>query len=128
MRGNGTRTLAPLVAIVLAGAAQAGLADVPSVVAEEWLVVTKEPETHEGLIFDRDGNLYMVLVGNARSQIRSPVQDGEHHLRGVQEPSPTVKIEKDGRLSLFDLGEEQGDRGDRMGRIVQCGPTAPTWR
>ena len=47
------KTWTSLVAIVLAGTAQAGPADVPSVVAEEWLLVTKAPETPEGLVFDR---------------------------------------------------------------------------
>jgi len=41
-----------------------GTSDVPTVVAESWLLVTDKPEGPEGLIFDRTNNLYLVVVGS----------------------------------------------------------------
>jgi hypothetical protein len=47
-----------------------GTAGVQTVVAEKWLLVTEEPQGPEGLIFDRHGNLYLVVVGTG-SVLRS---------------------------------------------------------
>ena len=100
-----------------------GTHDVQTVVAEKWLRVTEEPETPEGLIFDRNGNLYLVVVGNG-SVLKSAPPYKE--LTTVYGPSTssfaTVKIHKDGRLFLCDLGEKQGYRGDTTGRIIAMRP------
>ena len=100
-----------------------GTHGVQTVVAEKWLQVTEEAETPEGLIFDRDGNLFLVLVGNG-SVLKSAPPYKE--LTTVYGPSnsrfATVKIHKDGRLFLCDLGEKQGYRGDATGRIIAMQP------
>ena len=100
-----------------------GTEDVQTVVAEKWLRVTDEPVGPEGLIFDRDGNLYLVLVGNG-SVLRSAPPYEE--LTTVYGPSKgrfaTVKIHKDGRLFVCDLGEKQGYQGDPTGRIIAMQP------
>lgn len=92
-------------------------------VAEKWLLLTNEPVGPEGLIFDRDKNLYMVLVGNGSVLKSSPPYTTVTTVYG---PSPsrfaTVKIHKDGRLFLCDLGERQGYRGDNTGRIIAMQP------
>ncbi len=117
------RILAPLVAIILTGGTQVGLADAPTVVAEEWLLVSKEPQTPEGLIFDRDGNLYMVLVGNGSVLRSAPPYKTVTTIYGPSKSRfATVKIHKDGRLFLCDLGERAGYRGDDTGRIVAMRP------
>lgn len=117
------KTWASLVAIVLVGTAHAGSADGPSVVAEEWLLVTKEPETPEGLVFDRGGNLYMVLVGNGSVLRSAPPYKTVSTIYGPSRSRfATVKIHKDGRLFLCDLGEKQGYRGDNTGRIIAMRP------
>jgi lactonase len=137
-----------VVAIVLVGTAQVGFAaphaasaapthtgdstdsvpltgtpEVQSVVAEKWLLVTEKPEGPEGLIFDRNNNLYMVLVGSG-SILRSAPPYKE--LITIYGPSKsrfgTVKIHKDGRLFLCDLGEKQGYRGDTTGQIIAMQP------
>ncbi len=101
----------------------AGTADVQTVVAEKWLQVTEEPAGPEGLIFDRDGNLYLVVVGNGSVLKSAPPY---RELTTVYGPSTsrfaTVKIHKDGRLFLCDLGENQGYRGDTTGRIIAMKP------
>ncbi|PWB68251.1 MAG: lactonase [Holophagae bacterium] len=140
--------LAVLVAIVASAAAQLGFAappaasaaltyagdsktlvpltgahDVQSVVAEEWLVVTNEPEGLEGLIFDRDRNLYMVVVGNGTVLKSAPPYTTVSTVYGPSKSRfGTVKIHKDGRLFLCDLGERQGYRGDNSGRIIAMQP------
>lgn len=100
-----------------------GTRDVQTVVAEKWLLVTKEPVGPEGLIFDRDGTLYLVLVGNGTVLKSTPPY---RELTTVLGPSTsrfaTVKIHKDGRLFLCDLGEQQGYRGDTTGRIIAMQP------
>ena len=100
-----------------------GTHDVQTVVAEKWLLVTEKPEGPEGLIFDRNNNLYMVVVGNG-SVLKSAPPYKE--LTTVYGPSAsrfgTVKIHKDGRLFLCDLGEKQGYRGDTTGRIIAMQP------
>lgn len=97
--------------------------DVQSVVAEKWLHVTEEPVGPEGLIFDRHGNLFLVLVGSGSVLKSAPPYQA---LTTVYGPSKsrfaTVKIHKDGRLFLCDLGERQGFRGDATGRIVALQP------
>jgi len=90
--GTGISTLA--VVVILVGPGKAGLAappatpaeltysgdskslvplvgtqEVQTVVAEKWLLVTEEPESPEGLIFDRNGNLYLVVVGNGSDEL-----------------------------------------------------------
>jgi lactonase len=101
----------------------AGTQDVQTVVAEKWLLVTEKPEGPEGLIFDRNNNLYMVVVGTG-SVLKSAPPYKE--LTTVYGPSAsrfgTVKIHKDGRLFLCDLGEKQGYRGDNTGRIIAMQP------
>jgi lactonase len=100
-----------------------GTEGVPTVVAEKWLQVTEKPAGPEGLIFDRNNNLYMVVVGNG-SVLKSAPPYKE--LTTVYGPSAsrfaTVKIHKDGRLFLCDLGEKQGYRGDATGRIIAMQP------
>lgn len=121
--GSCVRLLALVVAVVSAGPAQSGVAQVPSVVAEEWLLGTKAPETPEGLVFDRHGNLYMVLVGNGSVLKSAPPYKSVTTLYGPSRSRfATVKIHKDGRLFLCDLGERQGYRGDDTGRIVAMRP------
>ncbi len=110
---SGAKSLVPLT----------GTSDVPTVVAERWLLVTEKPEGPEGLIFDRNGNLYLVVVGSG-TVLRSAPPYKE--LTTVYGPSKsrfaTVKIHKDGRLFLCDLGERQGYRGDTTGRIIAMRP------
>jgi lactonase len=100
-----------------------GTHDLQTVVAEKWLLVTEEPAGPEGLIFDRDGNLYLVLVGSGSVLKSAPPYE---ELTTVYGPSKsrfaTVKIHKDGRLFLCDLGEKQGYRGDNTGRIITMQP------
>ena len=101
----------------------AGTQDVPAVVAEEWLLVTDAPETPEGLVFDRHGNLYMVLVGNGSVLRSAPPYKTVTTVYGPSKSRfATVKIHKDGRLFLCDLGEKAGYRGDDTGRIVAIRP------
>ena len=101
----------------------AGTEGVQTVVAEKWLLVTDKPGGPEGLIFDRASNLYLVVVGDG-SVLRSAPPYKE--LTTVFGPSKsrfaTVKIHKDGRLFLCDLGEKQGYRGDNTGRIIAMQP------
>jgi lactonase len=101
----------------------AGTHEVQTVVAEKWLLVTEEPAGPEGLIFDRYGNLYLVVVGNGSILKSAPPYK---ELTTVYGPSAsrfgTVKIHKDGRLFLCDLGEKQGYRGDTTGRIIAMQP------
>jgi lactonase len=97
--------------------------DVQGVVAEKWLLVTEEPVGPEGLIFDRHGNLFLVLVGSG-SVLKSAPPYKE--LTTVYGPTKsrfaTVKIHRDGRLFLCDLGEKQGYAGDTTGRIIAMQP------
>jgi lactonase len=117
------KTFASLLALVLLGAAEVGRAEVPTVVAEDWLLVTNAAETPEGLIFDRDGNLYMVLVGNGTVLRSAPPYKTVTTVYGPSKSRfATVKIHKDGRLFLCDLGEKAGYRGDATGRIVAIRP------
>jgi len=100
-----------------------GTHDVPTVVAERWLQVTEKPGGPEGLTFDRLGNLYVVVVGDGLVLRSAPPY---RELTTVYGPSKsrfgTVKIHRDGRLFLCDLGEGQGYRGDATGRIVAMRP------
>jgi len=121
-------TAAPPAALTYSGESKslvplAGTNDVQTVVAEKWLLVTEQPHGPEGLIFDRIGNLYLVVVGTG-SVLRSAPPYRE--LTTVYGPSESrftaVKIHKDGRLFLCDLGVKQGYRGDRTGRIVAMQP------
>jgi lactonase len=100
-----------------------GTQDAPTVVAEKWLQVTEKPGGPEGLIFDRQGNLYLVVVGDGLVLKSVPPYT---ELTTVFGPSKsrfaTVKIHKDGRLFLCDLGERQGYRGDNTGRIIALRP------
>lgn len=101
----------------------AGTEGVQTVVAEKWLPVTDRPEGPEGLTFDRDGNLHLVLVGSGTVLRSAPPY---RELKTVYGPSSsrfaTVKIHRDGRLFLCDLGEKQGYRGDATGRIIAMQP------
>ncbi len=100
-----------------------GTHDVQTVVAEKWLEVTDKPVGPEGLIFDRDRNLFLVIVGSGSVLKSAPPY---HELTTVYGPSKgrfgTVKIHKDGRLFLCDLGEQQGYGGDATGRIIAMQP------
>lgn len=101
----------------------AGTREIQTVVAEKWLQVTEEPAGPEGLIFDRDGNLYMVVVGNGSVLKSAPPYRGLTTIYGPSKSRfATVKIHKDGRLFLCDLGEKQGYRGDTTGRIIAMQP------
>jgi lactonase len=110
---DGSRNLVPLT----------GTRDVPTVVGEKWLLVTEKPGGPEGLIFDRSNNLYLVVVGEGTVLKSAPPYK---ELKTVYGPSgsrfATVKIHKDGRLFLCDLGERQGYRGDATGRIIAMQP------
>jgi lactonase len=101
----------------------AGTQGVQTVVAEKWLLVTEEPEGPEGLIFDRDGNLFLVVVGNGSVLKSAPPYKEVTTVYGPSKSRfATVKIHKDGRLFLCDLGEQQGYRGDDTGRIIAMQP------
>ncbi len=101
----------------------AGTREVQTVVADEWLLVTEEPVGPEGLIFDRNGNLYLVVVGNGSVFKSAPPYTELTTVYGPSESRfATVKIHKDGRLFLCDLGEKQGYRGDNTGRIIAMQP------
>jgi lactonase len=100
-----------------------GTQEVQTVVAEKWLQVTDKPGGPEGLIFDRANNLYMVVVGNG-TVLRSapPYRELTTVYGSSSSRFATVKIHKDGRLFLCDLGEQQGYRGDKTGRIIAMQP------
>ncbi|HOC43645.1 MAG TPA: SMP-30/gluconolactonase/LRE family protein [Thermoanaerobaculales bacterium] len=108
-----SRNLVPLV----------GTEGVPTVVAEKWLVVTEQPHGIEGLIFDGDGNLYLVVVGTGSVLKSAPPYKELTTVYGPSESRfSTVKIHKDGRLFLCDLGVQQGYQGDSTGRIISMRP------
>ena len=100
-----------------------GTREVQTVVAENWLLVTEEPVAPEGLIFDRDGNLYLVVVGNGSVLKSAPPYKELMTVYGPSESRfATVKIHRDGRLFLCDLGEKQGYGGDNTGGIIAMRP------
>jgi lactonase len=100
-----------------------GTQDVQTVVAERWLLVTEKPGGPEGLIFDRHGNLYLVVVGDGTVLRSAPPYKEVTTVYGPSKSRfATVKIHKDGRLFLCDLGERQGYRGDNTGRIIAMRP------